>query len=119
MGNDAQDAPKQRRHRDRGHRARASRDTPLSVRGEDAYVGVGWASVRGGEAARDRPSGVRQGSLMSKACAADRHRSRQNCKLALAFMVPLLMSGWAGCSPKPADEDGALMKAGLEALHTR
>src|SRR5438093_937799 len=46
-----------------------------------------------------------------------RHPSR---RLALAFMVPLLIGAWAGCSSKPAaNDDAALMKAGLEALQRR
>jgi len=49
----------------------------------------------------------------------NRHPRRPNYELALAFMVSLLIGGPAGCSPKPNDEDGALMKAGLEALHAR
>ena len=48
----------------------------------------------------------------------NRHRTRHpNRRLALAFMVPLLIGAWAGCSSKPAaSDDAALMKAGLEAL---
>ena len=50
----------------------------------------------------------------------NRHRSRPPTRrLALAFVVPLLVGVWLGCSPKPVDEDAALMKAGLDALRTR
>ena len=51
----------------------------------------------------------------------NRHQTRHpNRGLALAFMVPLLIGAWAGCSSKPAvNDDAALMKAGLEALQTR
>ena len=51
----------------------------------------------------------------------DRSRScRPSCKLALVFLAPLLLGAWPGCSPKPAaNDDEALMKAGLEALQTR
>jgi len=51
----------------------------------------------------------------------NRHRTRHpNRRLALALMVPLLNGAWAGCSSKPAaDDDAALMKAGLEALQMR
>src|SRR5712691_11381051 len=50
----------------------------------------------------------------------NRHRSRSpNRRLALAFVVPLLVGAWVGCSSKPPDEDAALMKAGLDALQTR
>lgn len=45
---------------------------------------------------------------------------RPSCKLALVFLAPLLLGAWPGCSSKPAaNDDGALMNAGLEALHTR
>ena len=49
---------------------------------------------------------------------SNRHRTRPpNRRLALAFMVPLLIGALAGCSSKTAaDNDAALMKAGLEAL---
>ena len=51
----------------------------------------------------------------------DRRGSRRpSCKLALVFLAPLLLGAWPGCSPKPAaNDDEALMKAGLEALQTR
>jgi len=51
----------------------------------------------------------------------DRRRSRRpSCKLALVFLAPLLLGAWPGCSSKPAaNDDEALMKAGLEALQTR
>src|SRR2546425_257340 len=50
----------------------------------------------------------------------NRHRSRSpNRRLALAFVVPLLVGAWVGCSSKPPDEDAALMKAGVDALQTR
>jgi len=51
----------------------------------------------------------------------NRHQTRHpNRGLALAFMVPLLIGAWAGCSSEPAvNDDAALMKAGLEALQTR
>src|SRR5205809_7965916 len=51
----------------------------------------------------------------------DRSGSRRpSWKLALVFLAPLLLSAWSGCSPKPAaNDDEALMKAGLEALQTR
>src|SRR5205809_4400652 len=50
----------------------------------------------------------------------DRSGSRRpSWKLALVFLAPLLLGAWPGCSPKPAaNDDEALMKAGLEALHT-
>src|SRR2546426_446236 len=51
----------------------------------------------------------------------DRRRShRASRTLALVFLVPLFLCSWLGCSPKPAaDDDEVLMKAGVEALHTR
>src|SRR3989442_9163730 len=50
----------------------------------------------------------------------DRRRShRASRTLALVFLVPLFLCSWLGCSPKPAADDEALMKAGVEALHTR
>src|SRR5437899_7121019 len=78
----------------------------------------------------------RVGSCATEPCAAarcgvgraaesmwylDRSRScRPSCKLALVFLAPLLLGAWPGCSPKPAaNDDEALMKAGLEALQTR
>ena len=44
---------------------------------------------------------------------------RRHRTLALVFAVSLSIGAWAGCSPKPADDDAALMKAGLDALRTR
>ncbi len=53
-------------------------------------------------------------------CLAGCRSHRPSRTLARAFLVPLFLCGWLGCSPKPAaDDDAALMKAGLEALQTR
>src|SRR2546428_13187581 len=53
-------------------------------------------------------------------CLDRRRYHRASRTLALVFLVPLFLCSWLGCSPKPtADDDEALMKAGVEALHTR
>src|SRR5437762_1947654 len=57
------------------------------------------------------------GRAAESMCYLDRSGSRRpSWKLALVFLAPLLLGAWPGCSPKPAaNDDEALMKAGLEA----
>src|SRR5437667_4601082 len=109
------------------------------------FAGRGTAFARSTErhtlAFRFRPEtrsrvGLLVGSCATEPCAAarcdvgraaesmwylDRSGSRRpSWKLALVFLAPLLLGAWPGCSPKPAaNDDEALMKAGLEALQTR